>query len=106
MSGRIHHGARPYRNPHSTGVCARCGGTHRLVARRLCDACYWWASHHDALADYPRTRGRYTDAELVEEAALLRSAGNSLEQIAARLGLSAKRLRHRLRQASEAIGEK
>jgi hypothetical protein len=82
-----------------TAECARCHQTAPVAARRLCDACYYHVRKDpELLADYPTVRRLYDRDELLVEYELLRSAGNTDEVIAVRLGY--RSVRHMLERVA------
>jgi hypothetical protein len=70
------------------------------AARGLCWRCYSRAEHNDTLADFPRQRR--TRDEVVAEWELLRSAGVTRAQAAARIGIKPESLYRALLRAGRA----
>lgn len=70
-------------------ICRRCGNERPHRARRLCNACYWWAHTHGALDQYPLTSANEViDAGAVVDAYLeLRDEGLSMIELARRIGI-------------------
>jgi hypothetical protein len=89
---------RPRRHP--VAECSRCHQHVPIAGRGLCDACYYVCRKNGTLIDYPTVYARWKDEELIQEYELLRSAGNTIETIAGRLGFrNATVFRTRLRAA-------
>jgi hypothetical protein len=79
-----------------TGVCARCEQTAPIVGRGLCDACKRWCYRNGSMEDYPRETNRAAD--VYAEYELIRSGGGTLEELAARIGVSVRSLQYAIRQ--------
>lgn len=70
--------------PNTTMSCRRCEATTRAPRRGLCTGCYWHVRTYGDLADYPAMRNVIDLADVAE----LRSRGNTIRQIADRLGVT------------------
>lgn len=82
---------------YKTGACARCCQTAPIVGRGLCDACRHWVRKYGDIEEYPRKTNRLSD--VYAEYQMIRSGGGTVEQLAARIGVSVHSLRHAIRQA-------
>ncbi|NUT52388.1 MAG: hypothetical protein HOV94_34605 [Saccharothrix sp.] len=67
-----------------TAVCLNCHRTRPIYARNLCGSCTATTGRNRTRDRYPRTTR--AAADVAEDTAHLTAAGESLEQIAARLG--------------------
>lgn len=70
--------------PNTIMSCRRCHITTRAPRRGLCTGCYWHARKYDQLADYTPMRNVID----LDDVAELRTRGNTIRQIADRLGVT------------------